>query len=173
MLFCFFWLFLPGSLLIFLKGLQHIISQNFANLWDLSWFFVTLKKRWGLRKTYGHNCTFCSVSLQEDSPRYNSLVRNAGVFCPMSRNDSPPLHSWFMQHMKAYQFGVDAICNVRSLRLAAILKWNARLVFNVWNGLKSLHNRAVSWSIGTACGHQPPRCICRVSPRMLVAIGRW
>lgn len=50
--------------------------------------------------TYGHNCTFCSVSLQEDSPRYNSLVRNAGVFWPMSRNDSPPLHSWLMQHMR-------------------------------------------------------------------------
>lgn len=28
----------------------------------------------------GYNCTFCSVSLQEDSPRYHCVVRNAGGF---------------------------------------------------------------------------------------------
>lgn len=38
---------------------------------------MTSAKQSDLLKNYGYNCTFCSVSLQEDSPRY-SVVRNAG-----------------------------------------------------------------------------------------------
>lgn len=38
-------------------------------------FLLILAKELGLLENCGYNCTFCSVSLQEDSPRYHSVVR--------------------------------------------------------------------------------------------------
>lgn len=46
---------------------------------------MTSKKEEGLLSNSAYNCTFCSVFLQEESPRYHNVVRNA-VVCPMSGN---------------------------------------------------------------------------------------